>query len=163
MCIFIHIIVRVSCLHILITYCSPVMVVVALLVVMVMIMSICILESPCVGYNIPGSNIPKKQLRVPNATRPPSASRPCHARPTHQPSVSPAKELPPTPEATGGLGEAPSQGQIAPSPVMGQIRANGGVDSIFGEVFPTRGRPYATFKPTFLHQFRYKNVHTNFK
>ena len=61
--------------------------------------------------------VPKKQLRVPSATRPPSAPRPCHARPTHQPSESPAKELPLMPDsASGGRGEAPSRGRVVCSP-----------------------------------------------
>ena len=116
-------------------------------------------------------SIPKKQLRVPSATRPGSAPRPWHARPTHQSSVSPAKDLPPMPDpATGGRGEAPSWGQIAPSPGRGQIRANDRVHIIFGGHSHPGSPLYTHFKTPFPHKIQYtmstknqdKYPHTNF-
>ena len=50
--------------------------------------------------------IPQKQLRLPSPTWPPAASLWLHARPTHQPSVAPAKERAPmTNSESGGRGE----------------------------------------------------------
>lgn len=46
------------------------------------------------------------------AARPPAYTRPNHARPTQQPSVTPAKQFPPTPESASG-GEARSRGWFA--------------------------------------------------
>ena len=86
----------------------------------------------------------------------PSAPRPCHRHPTHQPSASPAKELPPMPNsASGGRGEAPSRGQINPSLGTRRIRANGRIHKAqnSGRPFPPGVTPTLTSRQHFHTKF----------
>ena len=96
---------------------------------------------------------PRSAPALPCASRPPSAPRPCHARPTHQPSVSPAKQLPPMPDERGAWRGA------LPGPDRSlSLRERGGSSRTEGftassEAFPTRDRPTLTSRQRFHTKF----------
>ena len=75
---------------------------------------------------------PRSAPALPCASRPPSAPRPWHARPTHQPSVSPAKQLPPMPGERGAWRGALPGPDRSLSAGTGRILTNGGFHSTFG-------------------------------
>ena len=107
--------------------------------IVVMMNMVVIMISKWIFENMPVTVCPARHsapaLRC--ATRPPSAPRPCHARPTHRPSVSPAKAMPPMPDhESGGRGEAPTRARVARSPGRGRIRGKGVISQHFRIRFP---------------------------
>ena len=68
-------------------------------------------------HDYAGFSIPRSASALACSAGPPAPPRSCHGRPTHQPSVSPAKERAPTlSSASGGRGKAPSRRRLALSP-----------------------------------------------